>query len=973
MPRHDPGSYGTARLKTVSVDHCVRGKMMTSPSGARRHLAALAMLLVVFPAVRSDAASPEPADYEILQVDVKTPAQLEQLQATGGRILDCIPHPGKMEVLVTPKQRVAVDNLRLPMRVLKRNVSLKPDVQELAIAGGDPFADFFLNYRPYGDAATPSTIRWYLNELATRYPTLASVIAIGTTLEGRTIYGLRIANDATGSDKPAVVYFGAEHAREWIASHITSFFATHLLENYGSDPVITDMVDNVEFFLVPVFNVDGYLYTWSNDRYWRKNRRYNGTFGGVPSYGVDLNRNWSEGWGLPGASGYPDDETYRGAAPFSEPETQDLRDFFIAHPNVRAQLDLHSYTQLILWPHGYTAALPPHQFYYNEVGGAMQSLVKGVHDKDYAMGPIYTTIYPASGGSVDWTYAQQGILSYSFEMRPVSSFEGGFELPIDQIIPACEELVPAILHLTNTEWVRDTMRFEFVNGRPGTLTPGVNTVIDYRILGQTDVVDPAAARLFFRYDPAASFTEAPAQWLGGNDFRATLPATNCLSSVEYYFSAQDQSGTSLVNPRAAPAAAPYLAKMVLGAAGFATENFDTNPGWITQGQWAFGQPTGGGGAYGGPDPTSGHTGSNVYGYNLNGDYTANLPETHLTTTPFDCTGQTGVHLTYWRWLGVEQPAYDHAYVRVSADGVIWTTVWSNTTEYADAGWIQEDIDLSAVADNQPTVYIRWTMGASDSGWEYCGWNIDDVALYATTCDPVYGDYEADGTIGMTDYDEFLLCYTGDTGPVPPGCAIFDFDSDGTVDCDDWSAFDAAWNAGGSVPEFTTCAALPAPTVTAEGSRYLGVTCPAGFAGVAVRITSPDYPCLEVYAGTDGLLHALPVTGPSDDWTQILVGDQDIVPATRYQVAIDFGSGTLSNPVEVTTLLWGDCAAPFGEVDFHDIAGAVKCFVADADMPPAAWCDIYPEIPDRSIDFKDIAAVVKSFITGTYAFSTPSCP
>ncbi len=157
---------------------------------------------------------------------------------------------------------------------------------------------------------------------------------------------------------------------------------------------------------------------------------------------------------------------------------------------------------------------------------------------------------------------------------------------------------------------------------------------------------------------------------------------------------------------------------------------DADPGWTVSSLWAFGQPTGGGGEYGGPDPTSGHTGPNVYGYNLNGDYANNLPERHLTSTPIDCTDWFSTHLKFWRWLGVEQPAYDHASVAASADGSTWTTVWTNQAEITDDEWVQQDMDISAVADGEPTVYLRWTMGPTDEGWRYCGWNIDDIEIWA---------------------------------------------------------------------------------------------------------------------------------------------------------------------------------------------------------------------------------------------------
>ena len=159
-------------------------------------------------------------------------------------------------------------------------------------------------------------------------------------------------------------------------------------------------------------------------------------------------------------------------------------------------------------------------------------------------------------------------------------------------------------------------------------------------------------------------------------------------------------------------------------------NMDSNPGWTTEGLWAWGQPTGGGGQYGSPDPTSGYTGSNVYGYNLSGDYENNLPENHLTTDTIDCTGMSQVTVKLRRWLGVESPSYDHAYVRVSNDGNSWITVWENQSSVTDSSWSLQEFNISSVADGRPTMYLRWTMGATDSSWQYCGWNIDDVEIWA---------------------------------------------------------------------------------------------------------------------------------------------------------------------------------------------------------------------------------------------------
>jgi len=168
-------------------------------------------------------------------------------------------------------------------------------------------------------------------------------------------------------------------------------------------------------------------------------------------------------------------------------------------------------------------------------------------------------------------------------------------------------------------------------------------------------------------------------------------------------------------------------------------DMNTNPGWATEGLWAYGQPTGGGGQYGNPDPTSGHTGSNVYGYNLSGDYENSMPQRFLTTAAIDCSNLSSVSFKFWRWLGVETSSYDHAYLHVSNTGSTWVELWANTDYVEENSWSQHEFDISTVADGESTVYLRWTMGTTDSSWQYCGWNLDDVEIWAIaiseeTCD-----------------------------------------------------------------------------------------------------------------------------------------------------------------------------------------------------------------------------------------------
>ncbi len=159
-------------------------------------------------------------------------------------------------------------------------------------------------------------------------------------------------------------------------------------------------------------------------------------------------------------------------------------------------------------------------------------------------------------------------------------------------------------------------------------------------------------------------------------------------------------------------------------------NMDTDPGWSAEGDWAWGVPQGQGGEYGEPDPAAGHTGANVYGFALDGDYANDMPERHLTAGPIDCSQLQAVTLKFHRWLNVERSAYDHAYLRVSTDGVDWTTVWENEAAVTDDAWSQQSHDISALADGEDAVYVRWTMGTTDGSWRYSGWNLDDVEIWA---------------------------------------------------------------------------------------------------------------------------------------------------------------------------------------------------------------------------------------------------
>lgn len=211
---------------------------------------------------------------------------------------------------------------------------------------------------------------------------------------------------------------------------------------------------------------------------------------------------------------------------------------------------------------------------------------------------------------------------------------------------------------------------------------------------------------------------------------------------------------------------------------------DIDPGWIATGDWAWGQPLGID-----EDPSSGFTGDNVYGYNLSGEYPNNMSPETLTTRALDLTGVTGATVTFRRWLGVESSTFDAARVEVSNDGSGWTELWSNpASSIREDTWTEVTYDISAVADGESTVFIRWVMGGTDSSLNYAGWNIDDVLIEGTR-PPCEGDVNDDRVVDTADLLEMLASFNRSVLPGTSG----DIDGDGRVDTADLLALLAGFN------------------------------------------------------------------------------------------------------------------------------------------------------------------------------------
>ncbi|HPA20868.1 MAG TPA: InlB B-repeat-containing protein [Verrucomicrobiae bacterium] len=156
---------------------------------------------------------------------------------------------------------------------------------------------------------------------------------------------------------------------------------------------------------------------------------------------------------------------------------------------------------------------------------------------------------------------------------------------------------------------------------------------------------------------------------------------------------------------------------------------DVDPGWTRQGEWAFGRPTGQGGAgFGGPDPSSGATGSNVFGVNLKGDYSTSVGGPYyLTAGPINFVGVTSIQLQFRRWLNSDYQPFVSATLDVSTNGSAWTAIWSNaSTAIEESDWNTVRYDLPAWVNNRSNVYVRWGYRIASGAFAYSGWNIDDI-------------------------------------------------------------------------------------------------------------------------------------------------------------------------------------------------------------------------------------------------------
>ncbi|UJR24440.1 hypothetical protein I4U23_005816 [Adineta vaga] len=304
----------------------------------------------------------------------------------------------------------------------------------------------------YDKYHTLDEIHAWIDTMVATYPSLATSFIVGQSYENRPLKGLKISSNkfATKQDgtainqKKAVWWDGGIHSREWISPATNIYIAYAFLSNYNKDPTITHLIDQFDYYILPVFNVDGYVYTWTKDRLWRKTRSKTSK---PNCFGADPNRNWDYHWCESGASSDPCDDTYCGSKAFSEVETAQVAKFIQEHADtIIHYINFHSYSQFWMSPWGYTTAKPVHFKLQDDGSAVAVQALAAVYGTKYIHGNIASIIYVASGSSADWTYGKVNItFSYGVELRDTGKY--GFLLPEDQIIPTGQETLAGELAL----------------------------------------------------------------------------------------------------------------------------------------------------------------------------------------------------------------------------------------------------------------------------------------------------------------------------------------------------------------------------------------------------------------------------------------------------------------------------------------------------------------------------------------------
>ena len=729
-------------------------------------------------------------DHAMIVADIDSMVEFRAISEVGIP-LACRPGPGP-QAFAVPKERLAdLEKLGVDFNIAAETMQDVIDNEKRlrAEARARRGATF------YDDFATYAEVIARIDDLAAGSPN-ATVSTIGQSLEGRDINVVRITGPGDASDRPVLVIIGTQHAREWISPMTVTYTAEQLITQYGSDPVITQLVDTVEFHIIPIVNPDGYIYSHTSNRLWRKNRRLNTDL----TRGVDLNRNWSYEWGGENGDPQPSSEQYRGPSPFSEPESTAVSsyiDTLAQTRDIQGFIDCHAYSQIILGPWAYTDDFePPRAAELRATGRRMSDAVLAVDGVFYADGlGTDGLIYSAAGVAPDWAFAEHDASAWLYEMRPDSPFPG-FELPPSQIDPGVREAFAGFMELAalmNTDLLIEPKNV------PQIISSNEQTTVSFTVLPFNGAaIDAAASKLFYETGSGRGFTSVPVT-LNGSTLSADLPATPCGTLVEFYLEAATTGGSVTTYPGDSPAT--LLAAQSVDLSVALNDDFESDLGWTASssastGQWQRGVPV--------IDPTwtysplsdADGSGSCYLTQNTAGNTDVDGGSVALVSPQFalDVNEATyAIAYSYYLYLTVED-GVDRLLVEGSTDGVAWSQLAVHDTN-GGRSWRSATIDDSTLrsAGLIPSATVRLRFTANDTGSaSIVEAGVDAVRITAELpCPPTPacpGDIAdgGDGVVDGSDLDVVLFAWgqTGAPGFSPADVSGPGGDPDGVVDGSD---------------------------------------------------------------------------------------------------------------------------------------------------------------------------------------------
>ncbi|MBK9097145.1 MAG: immune inhibitor A [bacterium] len=570
-----------------------------------------------------------------------------------------------------------------------------------------------------------------LDEMFQLYPNLITQkFSIGTSHEGRTIWAAKISdNPGLNENEPTVGFDALVHAREPQSMATQMYYMWYLLENYGTDPEATYLVDNREMYFVPCFNPDGYEYNRLTDPngggMWRKNRRNNGG-----SYGVDLNRNFGYMWGYDdiGSSPIPSSETYRGPSAFSEPEAQAIRDFAILN-NYGTHFNMHTHGGYILYPWGYIDAETPDSLTYREFAALLTSY------SGYAFGSGGQLLGYNSNGSIrDWMYGEQITKNKTF----------GYTIEIgDAFWPSQSQIYPIAQQNLRTMIYQSFLAGEYVQ----LVNPNFSK--EYFLPGDVIALSPE-----FRNKGLATAYNLTFELSSPSQYVSIIVGSASLDSIEarsssaisqpLFFEISSQTPVETQIPVVLTTkingvtASSDTTNIITGFPVFIFEDNANDPDayWTitktptTSPQW---------------DSTykSFYSEPNSYTDSKNGNYINNATVTMTLTSPIDLSGYPNPKLSYWTKLDIESD-YDYGQVKVSTNnGTSWIPLAGNYTQPGVSpqpvgqpvydgnisNWVKEEISLAAYTSN--LVKIQFQL-KTDGGVTRDGWYLDNIGIFIYT-------------------------------------------------------------------------------------------------------------------------------------------------------------------------------------------------------------------------------------------------